>query len=77
MPVAKPKEEEKAKKVETIRLRHSRAVKPSQTWSNQRVLEIMIKIKITIRSSYPKIGPVSAQSNQSNPVKPGQTRKEV
>jgi hypothetical protein len=30
----------------------------------------MIKITITIRSSYPKVGPVSARSN---PVKAGQT----
>ena len=44
-------------------------VKPSQTG---RVLEIMIRIRIKIRSSDPEIGPLSAQSG---PVKPGQTRK--
>ena len=47
-------------------------VKPSQSQSNRRVLEIMIKITITIRSSYPKVGPVSGQSNR---VKASQTRR--
>ena len=59
---------------ETVR---SNPVKPSQTCqtqsnlSKQGVLEIMIKIKITIRSSCPEVGPVSAQSNQ---VKPSQSQ---